>query len=45
MCPEDSVQQVKAIVNYIIPVYSGAGVLCHVYELLNNFKLNRNREE
>lgn len=45
MCPEDSVLQVKSIVNYVIPVYSGTGILCHVYELLNNFKLNRNREE
>lgn len=45
MCPEDAVPQVKAMVDYVIPVYSGTGILCYVYELLNDFKLSKNREE
>jgi 3-deoxy-D-manno-octulosonate 8-phosphate phosphatase (KDO 8-P phosphatase) len=45
MCPDDAVPQVKAMVDHIIPVYSGTGILCYVYELLNDFKLNKNREE
>lgn len=45
MCPEDAAPQVKALVSYVIPVYSGTGILCYVYELLNDFKLNKNREE
>jgi YrbI family 3-deoxy-D-manno-octulosonate 8-phosphate phosphatase len=45
MCPEDAVPQVKAMVDHVIPVYSGTGILCYVYELLNDFKLNKNREE
>lgn len=44
MCPEDAVPQVKALVNFVIPIYSGTGILCYVYELLNDFKLNKNRE-
>lgn len=45
MCPEDAVPQVKAMVDHVIPVYSGTGILCYVYELLNDFKLNKNRGE
>ncbi len=45
MCPEDAVPQVKAIIGHVIPVYSGTGILCYVYELLNDFKLSKNREE
>lgn len=43
MCPDDAVPQVKAMVDHVIPVYSGTGILCYVYELLNDFKLNKNR--
>jgi len=43
MCPEDSVPQVQNIVDYVIPVYSGTGVLCHVYETLATHKLSSNR--
>jgi 3-deoxy-D-manno-octulosonate 8-phosphate phosphatase (KDO 8-P phosphatase) len=43
MCPEDSVPQVKALVNDVIPIYSGTGVLCYIYELLQDFKLNKDR--
>jgi 3-deoxy-D-manno-octulosonate 8-phosphate phosphatase KdsC-like HAD superfamily phosphatase len=45
MCPEDAVPQVKNTVQHVIPIYSGNGVLCYIYELLNNYKLNHNREE
>ena len=45
MCPEDAVPQVKAMVNHVIPVYSGTGILCYVYELLNDFKIHRDRED
>jgi len=45
MCPEDAVPQVKNLSDRVIPVYSGTGVLCYVYELLNEQQLNRNREE
>ena len=34
MCPEDSVNSVKNAVDYVIPVYGGAGVLSYVYEML-----------
>jgi 3-deoxy-D-manno-octulosonate 8-phosphate phosphatase (KDO 8-P phosphatase) len=44
MCPEDAVPQVKAISTHIIPVYSGTGILCYVYELLNDFKICKDRE-
>ena len=44
MCPEDAVIQVKNIVDEIIPLYGGTGVLCYVYETLLKFKLNKNRE-
>ena len=43
MCPEDAVPQVKALVSDVIPIYSGTGILCYVYELLQDFKLNRDR--
>lgn len=43
MCPDDAVPQVKAMVDHVIPVYSGTGILCYIYELLNDFKLNKNR--
>ena len=45
MCPEDAVPQVKAMVDHVIPVYSGTGILCYVYEFLSDFKLNKNRGE
>lgn len=34
LCPEDSVSQVKNISDYVIPLYGGSGVLCHVYDIL-----------
>ena len=34
MCPEDAVSQVREFVDYIIPVYSGTGVLSYLYDLL-----------
>lgn len=34
LCPEDSVLQVKNISDYVIPLYGGSGVLCHVYDIL-----------
>lgn len=45
MCPEDAVSQVKNIADHVIPIYSGTGILCYVYETLFGFKLNKNREE
>ena len=45
MCPEDAVPQVKNIVDCVIPVYSGTGVLCYVYETLKGYKINKDREE
>lgn len=43
MCPEDAVPQIKNVVDYVIPVYSGTGVLCYVYEALEADRLNVNR--
>ncbi len=34
LCPEDSVSQVKNISDYVAPLYGGSGVLCHVYDIL-----------
>ena len=34
LCPEDSVSQVKNISDYVVPMYGGSGVLCHVYDIL-----------
>lgn len=45
ICPEDAAPSVMTLVDRVVPVISGAGVLCHVYELLNDFKLERNRGE
>ena len=45
MCPEDGVPQMKNIVDRVIPVYSGTGVLCYVYEVLDECRLKKNREE
>lgn len=45
MCPEDAVPQVKNTVDHVIPAYGGTGVLCYVYELLNSYRLSKNREE
>ena len=45
MCPEDAVPQVKNTVDHVIPVYGGAGVLCYVCEVLNGFKLRKDRGE
>lgn len=39
MCPEDGVSRVKNTVDHVIPVYSGGGVLCYVYELLEEQRL------
>lgn len=41
MCPDDSVAQVRNTANYVIPVYSGAGVLSHVYDLLYHYKTTK----
>ncbi len=45
MCPEDAVPQVKNIADFVVPVYSGGGVLSYVYETLKGSKLNKDREE
>lgn len=45
VCPEDAVSQVKNLVDHVAPVYSGGGVICYVYELLNEYVLNKNRRE
>ena len=42
VCPEDAVSEVKCHSDIVAPYYGGAGVLCYVYELLANFKLNHN---
>lgn len=34
LCPEDSIPQAKNISDYVIPLYSGSGVLCHVHTIL-----------
>jgi len=34
LCPEDSILQVKNISDYVIPTYGGSGVLCNVYDIL-----------
>lgn len=34
LCPEDSVSQVKSVSDYVIPMYGGSGVLCNVYDIL-----------
>lgn len=44
ICPEDSVGLVKNTADHVAPVYGGSGVLCYVYEMLNSFRLHRNRE-
>lgn len=43
MCPEDAVPQVKSFADYVVPVYSGNGVLCYIYEMLAACKLTTNR--
>jgi YrbI family 3-deoxy-D-manno-octulosonate 8-phosphate phosphatase len=45
MCPEDAVSKVKNISDHVIPVYSGTGVLSYVYEMLECFKINKDRCE
>jgi 3-deoxy-D-manno-octulosonate 8-phosphate phosphatase (KDO 8-P phosphatase) len=45
MCPEDSVSQVKNLVNHVIPVYSGTGVISYVHEILYSFNINKERGE
>lgn len=45
MCPEDASQQVKNVADHVIPVYSGNGVLCYVYDTLFSYKLSKNRGE
>ena len=45
MCPEDAVNEVKNLVDLVLPIYSGTGVLCQVYSIMNNFKLYGSREE
>ncbi len=43
MSPEDAVPQVIALVNQVIPIYGGTGILCYVYEILHDFKINKVR--
>jgi len=43
LCPEDSVSQVKNISDYVIPLYGGSGVLCHVYDLLQETFVEKNK--
>ena len=45
ICPEDSVPQVKNVSDYVVPMYSGTGVLCYVYELLREAKIKADRDE
>ena len=45
ICPEDAVPQIKNLADHVLPVYGGAGVLCYIYEMLNNLRLNKNRED
>jgi 3-deoxy-D-manno-octulosonate 8-phosphate phosphatase (KDO 8-P phosphatase) len=45
VCPEDAVTQIKNLSDHVVPIYSGTGVLCYVYDLLLANKLNKNREE
>lgn len=40
MCPEDAVSQAKNASEHIIPMYSGTGILCYVYDFLT---INANR--
>lgn len=40
MCPEDSPSEVINNVTYVVPVYSGNGVLCHVWGLLHQYIKN-----
>lgn len=44
-CTEDSVIPVKKIVDSVLPVVSGMGVLCCVYDLLYEDLLERQRDE
>lgn len=34
LCTEDSVSQVKNISDHVVPLYGGSGVLCYVYDIL-----------
>ena len=45
LCPEDAVPQVKNVVQHVIPLYSGTGILCYVYELLREHNLLENRKK
>ena len=43
LCPEDAVSQVKNISDYVIPLYGGSGILCHVYDMLQETFVIKNR--
>lgn len=34
LCPEDAVSKVKNVADYVVPLYGGTGVLCNVYDIL-----------
>jgi len=38
MCPEDAPSKVKNVVDHVIPVYSGNGVICYLCDMLYKIK-------
>ena len=43
VCPEDAVSEVFDIATVVLSVYSGAGVLCHLYEMINKLRTDSER--
>jgi len=45
MCPDDAVIPVKNVVDCVIPMLGGTGILCYVYDVLYSDMLLRMRNE
>ena len=43
LCPEDAISQVKNVSTYVVPSYGGSGVLCHVYDMLQETLVVENK--
>ena len=44
-CPEDASPRIKNVVDHVIPIYGGCGIFGYIYEMLDNYRLQKLREE
>lgn len=43
LCPEDAISQAKNNSTYVVPLFGGCGVLCHVYDILQETFVKKNK--